>query len=98
MRFRSFVYGAALFAGALFICSLDRAGAQVDARQACTPDAMRLCSAYIPDVARVTACMNANRSQLSEPCRLAMGGGRAAKGRAAPRHHKAHCGKHSKHC
>ncbi len=37
--------------------------------QACTGDAFRLCSADIPDVDRVTACMVRNRSQLSPPCR-----------------------------
>jgi hypothetical protein len=44
---------------ALLFCRLDGASAQGSdaARQACTPDAMRLCSDVIPDVARVTACM-----------------------------------------
>jgi hypothetical protein len=37
--------------------------------QACTGDAFRLCSAEIPDVGRVTACMVANKSQLSPACR-----------------------------
>jgi hypothetical protein len=37
-------------------------------QQACTPDAMRLCGAYIPDVDRITACMVQNRSQLSPEC------------------------------
>ena len=37
--------------------------------QACTGDAFRLCSSEIPDVARVTACMDAKRSQLSPACR-----------------------------
>ena len=26
-------------------------------QQACTPDVMRLCNAFIPDVAKITACM-----------------------------------------
>jgi len=37
--------------------------------QACTSDAFRLCSSEIPDISRVTACMVANKSQLSPPCR-----------------------------
>jgi hypothetical protein len=37
--------------------------------QACTPDAMRLCGAYIPDVDRITACMIERKSQLSPECR-----------------------------
>ena len=46
-----------------------------EAREACTPDAMRLCSDYIPDVAKVTRCMMAKRGQLSAACRMAMAGG-----------------------
>jgi hypothetical protein len=38
-------------------------------REACTPDAFRLCSAEIPDADRVAACMNANVANLSPPCR-----------------------------
>jgi hypothetical protein len=47
------------------------AGGQGTAEQraACAPDALRLCSSEIPDVARVTACMKANRSNLSAGCR-----------------------------
>ncbi len=40
-----------------------------DEQQACTGDAFRLCSADIPDVDRVTACMVRNKAQLSPPCR-----------------------------
>jgi hypothetical protein len=56
----------------------DRASAEVSdaVRQACTPDAMRLCSDFIPDVAKITACMRAKSSQISEPCRVAMRGER----------------------
>jgi hypothetical protein len=38
-------------------------------QQACTPDAMRLCGNFVPDVDRITACMIANKSQLSPECR-----------------------------
>jgi hypothetical protein len=37
--------------------------------QACTGDAMRLCSAFIPDVDRITVCMVQNKSRLSPGCR-----------------------------
>lgn len=37
-------------------------------RQACTPDAMRLCGAYIPDAERITACLRASGPRLSRPC------------------------------
>jgi len=60
----------------LLFSRLDAANAQGSdaARQACTPDAMRLCSDVIPDVARVTACMKAKSAQLSPACRVAMRG------------------------
>ena len=38
-------------------------------QQACSGDAMRLCSAYVPDVDRITVCMIQNKSQLSPGCR-----------------------------
>ena len=79
---------------ALLFCRLDGASAQGSdaARQACTPDAMRLCSDVIPDVARVTACMKAKYRQLSEPCRVAMRGGPSGKGRHYGHyHHYRHC-------
>lgn len=40
---------------------------QADAN-ACTPDAMRLCSAAIPDAHRVGNCLYHFRSQLSPAC------------------------------
>ena len=55
------------------------AGAAVTAadRAACTPDALKLCAAAIPDVARVTACMTAHQSQLSAACRAVLAAHRA---------------------
>jgi hypothetical protein len=48
------------------------AGAQgtPEQRQACQPDAMRLCGEFVPDVERITACMVKNRIRLSAPCRV----------------------------
>lgn len=40
-------------------------------KEACTPDAFRLCSAAIPDANRVAACMAANVANLSPACRAA---------------------------
>jgi hypothetical protein len=37
---------------------------------ACSDDAFRLCSADIPDVDRVTACMVRKQDQLSPGCRV----------------------------
>jgi hypothetical protein len=38
-------------------------------RQACQPDALRLCGDFVPDVDRITACMIKNRIRLSPACR-----------------------------
>ena len=38
-------------------------------QQACSPDAMRLCGDFVPDVDRITACMIQKKSQLSPECR-----------------------------
>ena len=69
-RAGSFWFGW-LLATALLV-SISPAAAQAytpEQEQACTGDAFRLCSAEIPDVGRVTACMVAKKSQLSPPCR-----------------------------
>lgn len=73
MRFASFACGAVVLAGALTY-QLTVAGAQgsPEAREACTPDAMRLCSEFIPDVAKITACMKKRHRELSKECVTAM--------------------------
>jgi hypothetical protein len=38
-------------------------------RAACTPDAFRLCGAYIPDPTGVEACLRLRKSDLSEACK-----------------------------
>ncbi len=38
------------------------------AREACTPDVMRLCNDYIPDVPQIVACLKAQRANLSPAC------------------------------
>lgn len=43
-----------------------------EAQQMCSADAMRLCSAEIPDIPRITACMVRNKSQVSPGCRAVM--------------------------
>ena len=60
-----------MLATALAISTLPAAGQGYSQaqEQACTPDAMRLCSAFIPDVDRITVCMIQNKSQLSPGCR-----------------------------
>jgi hypothetical protein len=43
-----------------------------EAQQMCTGDAFRLCSAEIPDIPRITACMRKHRASLSAGCRQVM--------------------------
>ncbi len=77
MRIVRIVCLLALLAG-VSLYGLHRAYAQAspDVQQACTPDAMRLCSEFIPDVAKITACMKAKHAQLSSACLVAMRGGK----------------------
>ena len=70
LRSGKFRFGL-MFATALAVSTLPAAaqGYSQEQQQACTPDAMRLCGAYIPDVDRITVCMIQNKSQLSPGCR-----------------------------
>ncbi|PIK73489.1 hypothetical protein CS379_08140 [Methylobacterium frigidaeris] len=50
--------------------SLDRG--TPEQQQACTPDAMSFCGAFIPDPGRVRACLLSRRASLSPECRTAI--------------------------
>jgi hypothetical protein len=80
-----------LLAAGLLAVSLASAAAQgtPEQRQACAPDAMRLCSDFIPDVPKITKCMVAKHSELSKACRLAMAHKHVR--HATHRKHKAAC-------
>ena len=52
-----------------------------EAQQMCTSDAFRLCSAEIPNIPKITACMIKHRSDLSGGCRAAMDRDLAAQSR-----------------
>jgi hypothetical protein len=56
-------------------------------QQACTPDVMRLCNEFVPDVAKISACMAHKRSQISAACRAAFP---TAHEHRTSRHHKHH--------
>jgi hypothetical protein len=72
LRIMYLVCWLALPAG-LLLAGADSAGAQsADVRQACTGDAMQLCSDFIPDVPKITVCMKRNYRRLSFECRRAM--------------------------
>jgi hypothetical protein len=86
MRVIHLACGLALTMG-LFLGGLSAASAQGgDATQACTPDAMRLCSEFIPDRDKVKMCMLRKRAQWSAECRAAMGGGRRERVRRVYHH------------
>lgn len=100
MRIVRFVCGLGLLAGA-FVYQLDGAAAQggPDARQACAPEAIRLCSEFIPDVPKITACMKRRHRELSKECAIAMGGGRhEARRRHRAVRVRAHCDKNTHLC
>jgi hypothetical protein len=63
--------GAALFVSS----SAAFADGTPEQRAACSRDAFQLCAAEIPNVPRITACMRANFSRLSEGCKAVMGKG-----------------------
>lgn len=54
---------------ALVGSSLAHAAGTPEQRRACRSDAMRLCRQFVPNVQRVTACMERNLSRLSPACR-----------------------------
>ncbi|MGY3105740.1 MULTISPECIES: hypothetical protein [unclassified Bradyrhizobium] len=54
-------------------------------QQACTPDAMRLCGDFVPNVDAITACMIQKKSQLSPQCRAFFRPGPEPGMAAAPR-------------
>jgi hypothetical protein len=43
-------------------------GYSFEEQEACTSDAFRFCSEFIPDIPRITTCMQAKRDQLSPRC------------------------------
>ena len=75
---------------ALLVAPPALAQGTAEQRSACTPDVLRLCSADIPDVGRITACLKRDRARVSPACRGAMGGPMtgdvAATGTLAKRH------------
>jgi len=49
-----------------------------NAAELCTPDVMRLCNEFVPDVDRITACMQKKRGQLSPAPYLSQSGSGAS--------------------
>jgi hypothetical protein len=81
---------AAIF-GLVWVAGFTPAAAQgtPQQQQACTPDVMRLCNEFVPDVAKISACMARKRASISPACRAAFP--TAVHGRKrASRHHPHH--------
>ncbi len=53
---------------ALLVSSAHAAGTP-EQRRACRKDAMTLCRQYVPNVKKITACMEAKKVRLSPLCR-----------------------------
>jgi hypothetical protein len=41
----------------------------LEQRLACTPDVLRLCSAFIPNIDEITTCLREKSAELSDACR-----------------------------
>lgn len=90
-RPRTYRYTIALFGVAMTTAlGCGSAGARdrpvsAEAREACTPDAFRLCGAHIPNEDAVAACLKANVQRLSVQCRQVISVRDAATGNGGPR-------------
>lgn len=65
-----------LFSTIIFACgtiallaSSALAAGTPEQRRACRKDAMTLCRQYVPNVEKITACMEAKKARLSPRCR-----------------------------
>jgi hypothetical protein len=61
-------YGGAAAAFLILLQTPAFAQGTQEQRDACTPDAFRLCAGYMPDASRVEACLRASGPNLSRPC------------------------------
>ena len=77
---------AAVVAGLLITCAPAAAQGTAEQRSSCMDDAFRFCSADIPDVPKIEACLEHKQSQLSPACRAEFRPGRAKKTRLQRTH------------
>lgn len=71
MRTERIALGVALVIGGVVAqsASAEEYRGTMEQQMACTPDVWRLCSDQIPDVGRITACLQQKTPQLSSACR-----------------------------
>jgi hypothetical protein len=43
-------------------------------RDACTPDAFKLCGEFVPDADKITACLKQKKNELSPACKVVFSG------------------------
>ena len=55
----------------------------LEQRLACTPDVLRLCSAFIPNADEITICLREKNAELSDACRMAFEAGMKQQSNAA---------------
>ena len=63
------ITGAVAALGLLCAVGLAAAQGTPEQQQACSGDAQRLCSQFIPDASKTGACLAHKRAQLSPACR-----------------------------
>ncbi|MGX4801814.1 hypothetical protein [Bradyrhizobium guangdongense] len=69
MKWTQVLFAAVVVALGSAAASAQENRGTAEQRAACTPDAFRLCSAYIPDPAGVEVCLRQRKSDLSEACK-----------------------------
>ena len=62
-------YAAALTVALTSVATAQGTPAQ---QNACIPDVMRLCGAYIPDASQITTCLRSQPQNLNTQCRAAV--------------------------
>ncbi len=62
------IFAVPILIGMGAVPALSDEGYSYEEQEACTSDAFRLCSDLIPDIPRITACMQSKRDQLSPRC------------------------------
>jgi len=72
---RNVLVGTAAVAALFLSSSAGFAQGTPEQRAACKRDAFQFCAAEIPNVSRITSCMKANYSKLSEGCKAVMSKG-----------------------
>jgi hypothetical protein len=88
-RLKRLIMGAVFFGAALSMVTSvalsQEAEGTPEQREACAPDAMKLCSDFIPDPGRVKGCLMQHVAALSLPCRGVFEKGRGSDSRSTSR-------------